>query len=42
MKFTIKSEKPATVKTGCVILGVFENHKLSSDAALFDKSYNFV
>jgi leucyl aminopeptidase len=38
MKFTIKSEKPARIKTGCVILGVFENHKLSAAAALFDKS----
>jgi len=38
MKFTIKREKPARIKTGCAILGVFENHKLSADAALFDKS----
>jgi len=38
MKFTIKSEKPASIKTGCVILGVFENRKLSAPAALFDKS----
>ena len=38
MKFTIKSEKPASIKTGCVILGVFENHRLSAAAALFDKS----
>jgi leucyl aminopeptidase len=38
MKFTIKSEKPGGIKTGCVILGVFENHKLSAAAALFDKS----
>ncbi len=38
MKFTIKSEKPATVKTGCVILGVFEHRKLSRAATEFDKS----
>jgi len=38
MKFTIKSEKPATVKTGCVILGVFEHRKLSPAAVQFDKS----
>jgi leucyl aminopeptidase len=38
MKFTIKSEKPARVKTGCVILGVFENRKLSAAAAALDKS----
>lgn len=38
MKFTIKSEKPATVKSGCVILGVFEHRKLSPAAAQFDKS----
>ncbi|HYQ73399.1 MAG TPA: leucyl aminopeptidase [Gammaproteobacteria bacterium] len=38
MKFTIKTEAPASAKTGCVILGVFENRKLSASAALFDKS----
>ena len=38
MKFTIKSEKPATVKSGCIILGVFEHRKLSPAAAQFDKS----
>jgi leucyl aminopeptidase len=38
MKFTIKSEKPARARTGCVILGVFENRKLSAAAAAFDKS----
>jgi leucyl aminopeptidase len=38
MKFTIKNEKPARIKTGCVILGVFENRKLSAAAAAFDKS----
>ena len=32
MKFTIKSEKPAEASTGCVILGVFEEHKLSEVA----------
>ncbi|MDH3887399.1 MAG: leucyl aminopeptidase, partial [Gammaproteobacteria bacterium] len=38
MKFTIKSEKPETVKSGCVILGVFEHRKLSPAAAQFDRS----
>jgi leucyl aminopeptidase len=38
MKFTIKSEKPASVRTGCIILGVFENHKLSAPATQFDES----
>ena len=38
MKFTVKSEKPAAVKTGCVILGVFERRKLSDSAVQFDKT----
>ena len=38
MKFTIKSEKPASARTGCVILGVFEHRQLSPAAAEFDKS----
>jgi len=38
MKFTIKTEKPATVRTGCVILGVFEQRKLSKPAQQFDNS----
>jgi leucyl aminopeptidase len=38
MKFTVKSEKPAAVKTGCVVLGVFERRKLSSAASQFDKT----
>ena len=38
MKFTVKSEKPAAVKTGCVILGVFEHRKLSDPATQFDKT----
>ena len=38
MKFSIKSEKPAAVRTGCVILGVFEHRKLSPAAIEFDKS----
>ncbi|MGB5260372.1 MAG: leucyl aminopeptidase [Gammaproteobacteria bacterium] len=38
MKFTVKSEHPASVKTGCVILGVFERRKLSEPASHFDKS----
>lgn len=38
MKFTVKSEKPASVKSSCVVLGVFEKRKLSDAAARFDKS----
>ncbi|MGD8311247.1 MAG: leucyl aminopeptidase [Gammaproteobacteria bacterium] len=38
MKFTVKSEKPAGVKTGCVILGVFERRRLSEAASRFDKT----
>ena len=36
MKFTIKSDKPASIKTGCVILGVFEHRELSPAAAQFN------
>ncbi|NNJ94172.1 MAG: leucyl aminopeptidase [Halobacteria archaeon] len=38
MNFTVKSEHPASVKTGCVILGVFERRKLSEPASRFDKT----
>jgi leucyl aminopeptidase len=38
MKFTVKSEHPASAKTGCVILGVFERRKLSEPANRFDKT----
>ncbi len=38
MKITIKQEKPGTVKTGCVILGVFERRKLSDAASHFDRT----
>ena len=38
MKFTVTSERPDSVKTGCVILGVFEHRALSSAAAEFDKA----
>jgi len=38
MKFTIKSEKPAETSSGCVILGVFEEQKLSPAATQFDKA----
>ncbi|UCC55910.1 MAG: leucyl aminopeptidase [Gammaproteobacteria bacterium] len=38
MKFTVKSEKPATVKTGCIVLGVFERRRLSEAAQRFDKT----
>jgi leucyl aminopeptidase len=38
MKFTVKSEHPASVKSGCVILGVFERRKLTESASRFDKS----
>jgi len=38
MNFTVKHENPATVKTGCVILGVFERRKLTDAATRFDKT----
>ncbi|MGB5540254.1 MAG: leucyl aminopeptidase [Gammaproteobacteria bacterium] len=38
MKFTVKCENPANIKTGCIILGVFERRKLSDAASRFDKS----
>ena len=38
MKFTVKSERPANIKTGCVILGVFDRRKLSEPASRFDKT----
>ncbi len=38
MKFTIKTEKPAAVKCGCVVLGVHERRRLSSAAHTFDKT----
>ena len=38
MKFTIRNEKPAGIKTGCVILGVFEHRRLSEAASRFDKT----
>ena len=38
MKFTVKCENPASVRTGCVILGVFERRKLSDAASRFDES----
>jgi len=38
MKFTVKSEKPASVRSGCVVLGVFEKRKLSETATRFDKA----
>jgi len=36
MRFTVKSERPGTVKTGCVVLGVFEKRRLSDAAVEFD------
>jgi leucyl aminopeptidase len=38
MKFSIKSEKAANIRSGCVILGVFEHRKLSAAAVQFDKT----
>jgi leucyl aminopeptidase len=38
MRFTVKSEKPGAIKTGCVVLGVFEKRRLSEAASEFDKS----
>jgi leucyl aminopeptidase len=36
MRFTVKSERPGAVKTGCVVLGVFEKRRLSDAAVEFD------
>lgn len=38
MKFTVKREKPAAVKTGCVVLGVYERRRLTTAASQFDKT----
>jgi leucyl aminopeptidase len=38
MKSTVTSEKAASIKSSCVILGVFERRKLSAAAAEFDKT----
>jgi leucyl aminopeptidase len=38
MKFSIRSENPSTVKTGCVIVGVFERRKLSEAAGRLDRT----
>jgi len=38
MKFTVTSERPGSVKAGCIILGVHEQRTLSSAAAEFDKT----
>jgi leucyl aminopeptidase len=38
MRFTVKSEKPGAIKTGCVVLSVFERRRLSEAASDFDKT----
>lgn len=38
MKFSVSNENPSSVKTGCVIVGVFERRKLSDAAARIDKA----
>lgn len=38
MKISVTSEKPAVIKSGCVILGIFERRKLTPAAAQFDKA----
>ncbi|MCG6898761.1 MAG: leucyl aminopeptidase [Gammaproteobacteria bacterium] len=38
MKFNVTTETPANIKTGCVILGVYERRILSSAAAQFDQA----
>ncbi len=38
MKFSVRSENPVTVKSGCVIVGVFERRKLSEAASRIDKT----
>ena len=38
MKFSVSSENPSTVTTGCVVVGVFERRKLSDAASRIDKT----
>jgi len=38
MKFSVTNENPSTVKSGCVIVGVFERRKLSAAAARIDRT----
>jgi leucyl aminopeptidase len=38
MKFSITKENPSTVKSGCVIVGVFERRKLSDAAGRIDRT----
>jgi leucyl aminopeptidase len=38
MKISVTSEKPAAIKSACVILGIFDRRKLSPAAAQFDKA----
>lgn len=38
VEFSIKNGCPEKQQTGCVVVGVFENHKLSSSAELLDKA----
>ena len=40
MEFTIKSGSPEKQRTGCVVVGVFENRKLSLSAELIDRASN--
>jgi leucyl aminopeptidase len=38
MEYGLKSGNPAKTKTQCIVVGVFENNKLSATAALLDKA----
>ncbi len=38
MEFSTKHSTPASAKSGCVVVGVFESRKLSSSAAALDKA----
>ena len=38
MEFSIKSGKPEKQRSGCVIVGVYENGKLSPAASAIDKA----
>ena len=38
MEFSIKSAQPGRAKTGCVVVGVYDAHKLSDAASALDKA----
>jgi leucyl aminopeptidase len=40
MEFTIKSGSPEKQRSACVVVGVFDNRKLSLSAELIDRASN--